>query len=211
MSNPKYKYPYNTEEHKRYKRQFLSTFQRERGFPKPSRRSRRSNPAGGTTRRGGSWRALEVAPRSRQPSGPRHLMHRSEVILTKLCDEGNLCLGCYQPSTTIMQIPFWSMGRLKIVLLPLCEADACRMKAMEAYRVGRNKAVKRQEMTMVNEASVCYYCHRPEDPEGHKFFKCGRCRVQIYCSKQCQVRYVQNSCKSVSAAVFLLFDRSSGP
>ena len=210
MASPKYKYsemeasmaPALLGKHRKL---FLSTFQRERGFPKPTAVSRTvvnvSVRLVSYVSLSGCQEAESTTLEWKLPQGALKIAREDKVfraaILRSFIEKQILpncsthfsqryhCLSCHGASGITLSIKVLfdvEACRAKMIYLPLCEDVRCRMKVDEAYRVGRKKALKCDPRIMDSEMVACRECLHTVST----LFKCGRCRCRFYCSTACQ-------------------------
>ena len=214
LASPKYKYSDMEDSlqsrnghEKDFKKRFLSTFQRVRGYPKPSAASKqlavvqvalvsRKSTTGGeeTLLEKLEWKlpqgAVDTAANDRafrQNLMSAYFWKHEPLILAT--NSQHRCLICGVEASGSYWRDFWKPeeSKMKITLLHACGEGDCTCKLQEVFCVGLNKAIKSGQMGVDDPLYCCNVCKRAEPHDGPKFFKCGNCRSEVYCSRECQV------------------------
>ena len=192
-----------------HEKQFLATFQRVRGFPKPSAASKQlvnvqvrflqiTNFADGgeILLDDKIWKL----PQGAVALAMNDSTFKASLLLASLLKyHENLgpfttqqtCVCCSRQASTYLPSPCWKpeLNAMKWSFMFLCGHQSCDLKAKEIIRVGKKIARKLPACAFADTVYWCNDCLRPEPLDGPKLFACGNCKLVFYCNKSCQERH----------------------
>jgi MYND finger len=191
-------------------KRFLATFQRQRGYPKPSAESKtvvyismniyhKGNlleekswklPQGAVSimledklfrlRLFGAWEAKQGRP---------YGLTRPPKLLCDACgDQSKRHASGYLDFPVVK----YNIARKSLVvdvnLYFVCGETSCGMFANEMRRLEMKKCKRVDPKYDENLAVPCAGCPKVEPQSGPKFFVCSKCKVAFYCSRECQLQ-----------------------
>lgn len=189
-----------------HQKQFLATFQRQRGFPKPKAASKQlvnikveviQVLETGTSTEKALCEKIWKLPRGAVTLAINDCDFRASLLSAysnKSYTFGAFfpelpCIHCNDKTVTrVRPEAIWKpeKDKMRVALMFFCGQTSCHMKLEEKQRIGYKKLAKLNQSVKDYKLYWCESCGKSEPYEGPKFFACGECKVAYYCNRECQ-------------------------